>query len=75
MLGVQNTKAHRLIARARNDGLIRVFVEGPIAGCMALEEPLKARFGLDLARSSPMSMRTDLPLRTLGIAGAATSAT
>jgi DNA-binding transcriptional regulator LsrR (DeoR family) len=29
LLGVQSTKAHRLIARARAEGLIRVFVEGP----------------------------------------------
>ena len=46
LLGIQSTKAHRLIARARSEGLIRVFVEGPIAGCIALEERLKAEFGL-----------------------------
>ena len=44
ILGVQSTKAHRLIARARAEGLIRVFVEGPISGCIALEEKIKAEY-------------------------------
>ena len=31
-LGVAAAKAHRLIARATQAGLVRVFVEGPIGG-------------------------------------------
>jgi DNA-binding transcriptional regulator LsrR (DeoR family) len=37
-LNIQSTKAHRLIARASREGMIRVFVEGPVAGDL----PLKA---------------------------------
>lgn len=70
LLGVQSTKAHRLIARARSEGLIRVFVEGPIAGCIALEEALKATFGLQHCEVVPNIDEGELPLRTLGMAGA-----
>ncbi|MFO1034902.1 MAG: sugar-binding domain-containing protein [Hyphomicrobiales bacterium] len=70
LLGVQSTKAHRLIARARAEGLVRVFVEGPIAGCIELEEQLKAQFGLALCEVVPNLDDGPLPLRTLGMAGA-----
>jgi len=70
LLGVQSTKAHRLIARARNEGLIRVFVEGPISGCIALEERLKSDYGLKLCEVVPNIDEGALPLRTLGMAGA-----
>jgi DNA-binding transcriptional regulator LsrR (DeoR family) len=70
LLGVQNTKAHRLIARARNDGLIRVFVEGPISGCIGLEEKLTARYGLQCCEVVPNIDEGVLPLKTLGMAGA-----
>lgn len=69
-LNIPNTKAHRLIARASRDGLIRVFVEGPIAGCVALEEQLKAKFGLGQCEVVPNIDDGQLPLRTLGMAGA-----
>lgn len=70
ILGVPNTKAHRLIARARSEGLIRVFVEGPIAGCIELEEKLKDAYGLNLCEVVPNIDDGPLPLRTLGTAGA-----
>ena len=70
LLGVANTKAHRLIAKARNEGLIRVFVEGPIAGCIELEERLKAAYGLTHCEVVPNIDEGALPLRTLGTAGA-----
>ena len=70
LLGVQSTKAHRLIAKARADGLIRVFVEGPISGCIALEEKLKADYGLTLCEVVPNIDEGPLPLQTLGMAGA-----
>lgn len=69
LLGVPNTRAHRLIAKARNDGLIRVTVEGPIAGCIALEEDLKSRFGIAQCEVVPNIDDGELPLRTLGMAG------
>jgi DNA-binding transcriptional regulator LsrR (DeoR family) len=70
LLGVQSTKAHRLIARARAEGLIRVFVEGPISGCIGLEEKLKAEYGLGFCEVVPNIDEGPLPLKTLGMAGA-----
>jgi DNA-binding transcriptional regulator LsrR (DeoR family) len=70
LLGVPNTKAHRLIAKARSEGLIRVFVEGPIAGCIELEEKLKDTFGISFCEVVPNIDDGALPLRTLGTAGA-----
>lgn len=70
LLGVQSTKAHRLIARARNEGFIRVIVEGPIAGCIELEDQLKSAFGLQHCEVVPNIDEGPLPLRTLGMAGA-----
>lgn len=45
-LGLAPTRAHRLIARASRDGLVRVFVDCEVAECIALEERLCAAFGL-----------------------------
>jgi DNA-binding transcriptional regulator LsrR (DeoR family) len=70
LLGLPNTKTHRLIARARSDGLIRVFVEGPISGCIDLEEALKRTYGLGHCEVVPNIDEGILPLRTLGMAGA-----
>jgi DNA-binding transcriptional regulator LsrR (DeoR family) len=70
LLGVQSTKAHRLIAKARADGLIRVFVEGPIGGCIELEEQIKDIYGLSFCEVVPNIDEGPLPLRTLGMAGA-----
>jgi DNA-binding transcriptional regulator LsrR (DeoR family) len=70
LLGVQSTKAHRLIAKARSEGLIRVFVEGPIAGCIDCEEELKTKFKLAHCEVVPNIDEGELPLGTLGMAGA-----
>ncbi len=72
-LKIANVKAHRLIARATRAGLVRVFVDGPIGGCIALEERLASRFGLRLCRVVPgvdPAPRGGLPLAALGPAAA-----
>jgi DNA-binding transcriptional regulator LsrR (DeoR family) len=69
-LGIAAAKAHRLIARATRAGLVRVFVEGPIGGCIALENALCARFGLSICRVVPGLDEEGLPLRALGLAAA-----
>lgn len=69
-LNVPSSKAHRLIAKATRDGLIRVFVEGPIAGCIALEEALKDHYDLGCCEVVPTIDDGPLPLKTLGTAGA-----
>src|SRR5262245_14994719 len=69
-LNIQSTKAHRLIARASREGLIRVFVEGPVAECVALENTLAERYGLSFCRVTPDLGEGDLPLKALGLEGA-----
>ncbi len=69
-LNIPSTKAHRLIARANREGLIRVFVDGTVAECVALEEALKADYGLQYCEVAPDLDDETMPLRTLGIAGA-----
>ena len=46
-LRVSPAKAHRLIALAQKRGLVKVFIEGAPAECMALEDALTKTFGLD----------------------------
>lgn len=70
LLGLPNSKTHRLIARARHDGLIRVFVDGPIGGCIELEDELREGFGLVQCEVVPNIDEGVLPLHTLGTAGA-----
>jgi DNA-binding transcriptional regulator LsrR (DeoR family) len=69
-LNIQSTKAHRLIARASREGMIRVFVEGPVAECVALENALAERFGLSFCRVAPDLGEGDLPLKALSLEGA-----
>ena len=70
-LGVTSIKAHRLIARANRDGLVRVFVDAEVAECLELEETIRQRFGLEFCSVAPdLGEETALPLRVLGIAGA-----
>lgn len=69
-LNIQSTKAHRLIARASREGMIRVFVEGPVAECVALENVLAERFGLGFCRVAPDLGEGDWPLKALALEGA-----
>ncbi|MBR0815867.1 sugar-binding transcriptional regulator [Bradyrhizobium tunisiense] len=69
-LNIQSTKAHRLIARASREGMIRVFVEGPVAECVALENTLVERYGLAFCRVAPDLGEGELPLRALALEGA-----
>ncbi len=49
-LGISSVKAHRLITRARNAGLVRVTVYGSIGNCIALEAELQAKYGIAQCR-------------------------
>lgn len=69
-LGLPSVKAHRLIARAVDAGMVKVTVDGPLVECVALEEALCRRYGLDQAEVAPDLGEEGLPLRALGLAGA-----
>jgi DNA-binding transcriptional regulator LsrR (DeoR family) len=63
------TRAHRMIARAAREGLVRVFVDAEVAGCVALEERLKARFALSSCIVAP-DLADGNPLRAIGLVAA-----
>lgn len=69
-LGITPARAHRLIARAVRDGQVRIIVEGPVGGCIALEAALIAAHGLASCRVVPELDEPDLPLTALGQAAA-----
>jgi DNA-binding transcriptional regulator LsrR (DeoR family) len=69
-LNIPAIKAHRLIARAGRDGLIRIFVDGAVADCVKAEEALKARFALDMVQVAPDLGEPGLPLKALAFSGA-----
>jgi DNA-binding transcriptional regulator LsrR (DeoR family) len=69
-LNIPAMKAHRLIARAGRDGLIRIFVDGAVAECLKLEELLKARFKLESVQVAPDLGEPGLPIKALAFAGA-----
>ncbi len=71
-LNVPNVKAHRLIARAVREGMVRVFVEGDIAQCMQLEQRLRDAYGLAVCEVAPNVDDEPLPLKSLGALGART---
>ena len=68
-LGVPSLKAHRLIAKANREGLVRISIEGDIIECVRLEDKMRARFGLQFCEVCPDLDDEPLPLQTLSIAG------
>lgn len=69
-LGVPSVKAHRLIARAVQDGAVKIIIDGEIAECLALEGALKDRFGLDFCEVAPDLGEDGAPLRAVSMVGA-----
>lgn len=69
-LGVPSVKAHRLIARAVDAGMVKVTVDGPMVDCVKLEDALCRRYGLEQVQVAPDLGEDGLPLRALGVAGA-----
>jgi DNA-binding transcriptional regulator LsrR (DeoR family) len=61
---------NRLIAQASREGLVRVFVEGSAAECVALEDRIAAQWALDFCTVVPTVDDGPLPLRSLAAAGA-----
>ena len=70
LLGVSRVKVTRLIGLAHRQGLIRVFVEGSVGECLALEAAIKERYGLAVCQVAPDLGEPGLPLRALASAGA-----
>jgi DNA-binding transcriptional regulator LsrR (DeoR family) len=69
-LGLTGLKAHRLITKANQEGLVKVYIDGQVSECVELETRLSERYGLDYCEVVPDFDDEELPLKALGIAGA-----
>lgn len=69
-LGVTVVKVNRLIAKANNDGIVKVSIQGKIAPCVELEEKLVAKFGFSECIVVPNLQNEQGPFKSLAIAGA-----
>ncbi|WPE23317.1 sugar-binding transcriptional regulator [Shinella zoogloeoides] len=69
-LGIPSVKAHRLIARAVAEGVVKVSIDGDIAECVNLEVALSERYGLGYCEVAPDVDDDALALTTLGHVGA-----
>lgn len=71
-LDVPPTRAHRYIARAQSEGLVRIFVDTTASDCVMLETRLMETFGLTHCRIAVSVPETaPIPLRALStVAGA-----
>jgi DNA-binding transcriptional regulator LsrR (DeoR family) len=69
-LGLTSLKAHRLITKANQEGLVKVYIDGDVSECVELETELSRRFGLDYCEVVPDFDDEVLPLKALGVAGA-----
>lgn len=52
-LGLNRTRVNRLLAQARDQGLVQINITGRLASCVELEEKLKQQYGLDGATVVP----------------------
>jgi DNA-binding transcriptional regulator LsrR (DeoR family) len=68
-LGVSRVKVNRLIGEAVAAGMVRVFVDGSDANCVALEKQIAEHWGLEFCTVAPTVDDESLPLRTLAAAG------
>lgn len=69
-LGIPSVKAHRLIAKAVADGVLKVSIDADIVECFEMERRLCARYGLDFCEVAPDLGEAGLPIRALGTLGA-----
>jgi DNA-binding transcriptional regulator LsrR (DeoR family) len=68
-IGTSRTRVTRLIQLAQRAGLVKVFVEGPAAACVALEEKLSVIYGLHECSVAPDLDEAGLPIAALGSLG------
>src|SRR5262245_46745231 len=59
-LGLNRIRVNRLLAQARDQGLVQINIAGRLASCVALEEQLKAQYGLEDAIVVPTPPSQDM---------------
>ena len=69
-LGIPPARVQRLIARALRDGLVRISIEGPLSGCLRLEQRMLEIYGLEFCRVVPAMPDDATGISALGRAAA-----
>lgn len=69
-LDIPQTRVQRLIARAVQEGIVRISIGGALGACVALEQTLVARFALDFCRIVPTPDEGTSVFSPIGRAGA-----
>ena len=67
-LGINRIRINRLLAQAREQGLVQIRITGRLAECVALEEKLKSRFDLEGAVVVPTPPNQSLIPHVIGAA-------
>jgi DNA-binding transcriptional regulator LsrR (DeoR family) len=70
-LGLNRTRVNRLLAHARDEGLVQSNITGRLASCVELEERLKQRYGLEDATVVPTPPEEHLIPQVIATAAAA----
>ena len=70
LLGTNRVRVNRLLAAGRESGLVRITIDSRIAPCVALEEQLVERFGLQAAVVVPTGATYEATMAALGIGAA-----
>ena len=70
-LGLNRTRVNRLLAQARDQGLVQINITGRLASCVDLEEKLKQRYGLEDATVVPTPPDQELIPQVIATAAAA----
>ena len=69
-LGLNRTRVNRLLAQARDQGLVQISITGRLASCVDLEERLKQRYGLEGATVVPTPPDQELIPQVIAAAAA-----
>jgi DNA-binding transcriptional regulator LsrR (DeoR family) len=70
-LGLNRTRVNRLLAHARDQGLVQINITGRLASCVELEERLKQKYDLEDATVVPTPPDQDLIPQVIATAAAA----
>jgi DNA-binding transcriptional regulator LsrR (DeoR family) len=70
-LGLNRTRVNRLLAQARDQGLVQINITGRLASCVELEERLKRQYGLQDAIVVPTPPDEELIPQVIATAAAA----
>jgi lsr operon transcriptional repressor len=70
LIGSNRVRVNRLLAASRESGMVQITINSRIAPCVALEEMLTKRFGLEAAVVVPTGVNPEANMAAIGIGGA-----